>query len=147
MGPVRSRKTSAISASATTHRALAVASFGPKPRGAPQQFLRAREVAELRHRDAAQGKRRRIVAQRDLLQRGQRITCRKCAGRGGDLRVHGNPVTPVTLTRFRFALISRSTSQRSGMTTIDREPANDNVLGGKHRKRAGLAGAQRGRLA
>ena len=38
------------------------------PRSAPQQLLRAGKVAELRHRDAAQRERRRIVAQRHSLQ-------------------------------------------------------------------------------
>ena len=36
---------------------------------AAQQLLGAGEIAELRHRDAAQRERRRIVAQRDPLQR------------------------------------------------------------------------------
>ena len=101
MGPLRSRETSAISASATTHRARAVASFGPKARAALRSSSFARvKVAELRHRDAAQRERGRIVAQRNPLQRRQRIARRERAGRSRDQRVHRNPVTLVTLTRL-----------------------------------------------
>ena len=67
-------------------------------RSTPQQSLRANEIAELRHRDAAKRERRRIVAQRDPLQRAERITCRERPRRGGDQRVHRNPATLVTLT-------------------------------------------------
>ena len=67
-------------------------------RRASQQRLRAREIAELRHRDAAQRERRRIVAQRDALQRAERITRRERARRGRDQRVHRNPATLVTPT-------------------------------------------------
>ena len=63
-----------------------------------QQLLRSREIAELRHRDAAQRERRRIVAQRDPLQRAERITRRERARRGRDQRVHRNPATLVTPT-------------------------------------------------
>ena len=106
-GPLRSRETSAISASATTHRARADRLLRAEgTRSAPQQFLRARKVAKLRHRDAAQRERRWIVAQRDPLQRRQRIARRERPGRGRDQRVHRNPVTLVTLTR----LPSRPTS-------------------------------------
>ena len=78
-------------------------------RGASQQLLRARQIAELRHRDAAQRERRRIVAQRDPLQRAERIARFERTRRGRDQRVHRNPVTLVTLTRsiFRANLISR----------------------------------------
>jgi hypothetical protein len=40
----------------------------------PQQQLGAREIAKLRHRDAAKRQRRRIVAQGDVVQRAERIS-------------------------------------------------------------------------
>ena len=121
---------------------------GPKPRAAlPQQLLRARQVAELRHRDAAQRQRRRIVAQRDPLQRRQRIARRERPRRGRDQRVHRNPVTLVTLTRLASALhrLARSCNGRKRrqsigslkMTTLS---AADNGSGG-------VAAARRGWLA
>ncbi len=57
-------------------------------RGAPQQLASARVLAELRHRDAAQRERRRIVAQRDALQRAERVTDHERARGGGDQGVH-----------------------------------------------------------
>jgi len=42
--------------------------------GASQEFTCPRVVAELDHRNAAQRKRRRVVAQRDALERTERIT-------------------------------------------------------------------------
>ena len=69
-----------------------------RTRRAAQQCLRAIEVAELRHGDAAQRQRRRIVAQRHVLQRAQRVAvCERVRG-GVDQRVHRNPVTLVTPT-------------------------------------------------
>jgi hypothetical protein len=44
------------------------------PRSAPQQFLRSRVFAELRHRDASQRERWRIVSQGNSLQCPERIT-------------------------------------------------------------------------
>ena len=95
----RSRETSAISASATTHRARATASLRTEgARGASQQRLGAIEIAELRHGDAAQRQRRRVVAQRDPLQCAEGITRGERARRGRDQRVHRNPATLVTPT-------------------------------------------------
>ena len=51
---------------------------GEGPRRAPQQRPGAGQVAELRHGDAAQRQRRRVVAQRDMVQRPQRVA----AGQG-----------------------------------------------------------------
>ena len=65
-------------------------------RGFSQQRLRPNEVAELRHCDAAKRKRRRVVTQRNPVQRAKRITRRERTRRGGDQRVHGNPATLVT---------------------------------------------------
>ena len=65
---------------------------------AAQEDLRPGEVAELRHRDAAQREGRRVVAQGDELQRTQRIARREGARGGGDQRVQTNPVTLVTPT-------------------------------------------------
>jgi hypothetical protein len=46
-------------------------------RGASQELARPLVVAELGHGNAAQGERRRIVAQRDALERPERITSRQ----------------------------------------------------------------------
>jgi hypothetical protein len=80
-------------------------------RSAPQQFLRSRELAELRHRDSPKRERWRIVAQRNSLQCTERITrCeRPCCSR--DQRVHRNPATLVTPTfsilRVKYSAWSR----------------------------------------
>jgi len=57
---------------ATRLRQLLVCAEGP--RGALEQFARTRVVAQLRHGDAAQGQRRRVVAQRDALERAERVS-------------------------------------------------------------------------
>ena len=61
-------------------------------RGASQELARPLVVAELGHRDAAQGERRRIVAQRDALERTERITGRQRARGRGDEGVHGGRI-------------------------------------------------------
>jgi hypothetical protein len=48
------------------------------------QGLRPRKITELRHRDTAQRERGRILAQRNPLERAQRITCREGTRRGRD---------------------------------------------------------------
>jgi hypothetical protein len=48
-------------------------------RRASHQSLRSNEIAELRHGDAAQSERRRIIAQCDSVQCAEGITCRQCA--------------------------------------------------------------------
>ncbi|ABA51169.1 hypothetical protein BURPS1710b_2552 [Burkholderia pseudomallei 1710b] len=85
--------------------------FGDDASRAGERFVRAErasraaherlcpdELAELRHRDAAQRERGRIVAQRDAVQRAERITRGERARRGRDQRVHRNPATLVTPT-------------------------------------------------
>jgi len=67
-------------------------------RSTAQENLRPHEIAELRHRDASKRKRGRVVAQRDPLQRAERITRRERTRRGRDQRVQCNPATLVTLT-------------------------------------------------
>ena len=62
------------------------------------QSLRSNEIAELRHRNAAKCKRRRVVAQGDPVQCTERITGRARPRRGRDQRIHRNPATLVTLT-------------------------------------------------
>ena len=115
-GQPRSRETSAISASATTHRARATASFGPKARAALRSRALARdEIAELRHRDAAKRERRRVVAQGDPLQRAERITRCERPRRGRDQRVHRNPATLVTLAiRCPLPIIAGPTTSIGG---------------------------------
>jgi hypothetical protein len=49
-----------------------------------QEGLRPIEIAELRHRDASQRERSRVVAQRDSFQCAEPIACRECASRSGD---------------------------------------------------------------
>ena len=57
-------------------------------RGAPQKLARARVLAELGHGDAAQGQRRRVVAQRDPLEGAERVAGGEGARGGGDQGVH-----------------------------------------------------------
>ena len=84
-------------------------------RRASQQRLRPREIAELGHGDAAKRERRRIVAQRDALQRAERIAGRERPGRSRDQRVHANPVTLVTPTRPRRPVnLSQTTAAGCG---------------------------------
>ncbi|MNL71081.1 hypothetical protein D3C87_1961780 [compost metagenome] len=61
-----------------------------KPLGrAAQQLTRPGVLAQLRHGDAAQRQRRRVIAQGHPLQRAQRIAGGKRTGGGGDQRIHG----------------------------------------------------------
>ena len=53
-------------------------------------------LAELRHRDAAQRQRRRVLAQRDALERAERIAGGEGARGGGDQGVHRRQVTRAT---------------------------------------------------
>ena len=57
-------------------------------RRAAQQLARARVLAELGHGDAAQRQRRRVVAQRDALERAERVAGGEGARGGGDQGVH-----------------------------------------------------------
>jgi hypothetical protein len=45
-----------------------------RARGPPQERLFAREIAELRHRDAPECERRRIIAERHPVQRAEEVT-------------------------------------------------------------------------
>jgi hypothetical protein len=65
---------------------------------ASQEGLRPDEIADLRHRDAAEGEGRRVVAQGNPLQGAEGITRRQGQRGGGDQRIHRNPVTLVTPT-------------------------------------------------
>ena len=60
-------------------------------RRALDQAFCTREIAELRHGDAAQRQGRRVVAESDPVQRAERITRRQRARRGRDQRVHRIP--------------------------------------------------------
>lgn len=55
---------------------------------APQQLASTHELAELGHRDAAQRERRRVVSQRDTLERAKRVARGEGAGGCGDEGVH-----------------------------------------------------------
>ena len=56
--------------------------------GAPQELAGARVLAELRHGNAAQGQRRRVIAQGNSLQSTDRVARSKSARGGGDQGVH-----------------------------------------------------------
>src|SRR5437773_575503 len=88
-------------------------------RSLSQERLRSNELAKLRHRDASQRERRRVISQGDPLQCAERIPRRECARRSGDQRVHRNPVTLVTPTPRCPVLIYRMTTnqERRAMTT------------------------------
>jgi heme-degrading monooxygenase HmoA len=58
-------------------------------RRAAQQLARPQVLAQLRHGDAAQGQRRRVVAQRHALERTERVARCERAGRRGDQGIHG----------------------------------------------------------
>ncbi len=78
----------------------------PAPRGATAP--RPREVAQLRQGDAAQRQCRGIVTQGDAIQRAQRIARRQCPRRRGDVFIHPNSATFVTLGRPACPYLSRS---------------------------------------
>ncbi|MNG05348.1 hypothetical protein D3C84_885340 [compost metagenome] len=60
------------------------------------QRLRALQITELRHGDAAQCQRRRVVAQRNPVQRPEGVPRRQRSGGGGDQRIHLRRATMVT---------------------------------------------------
>ena len=98
-GQLRSRDTSAISASATTHLARATASLGPKARAAlcRRAFARTKSpscaIAIPRSARAGASSRRR-----NPLQYAEEVTRGERPRRSRDQRVHRNPVTLVTPT-------------------------------------------------
>ena len=61
-------------------------------RSAAKKGLRSREIAELRHRDAAKGERSGVVAERDALQCAEWITRGKRSRRGRDEGVQLTPL-------------------------------------------------------
>ena len=65
---------------------------------ATQQLARACMLAELRHRDAAQRERRRVVAQRDVLERAERVAGAQRARGRGDQGVHRSFGTAACIT-------------------------------------------------
>ena len=67
-----------------------------------QQSLGPNELAELSHRDAAKRQRRRIVAQRDPLERAERIARCQCMRGGCDQRVIGSRHTCNSHPRSRL---------------------------------------------
>ena len=90
--------------------------------GAPQQRPGADKIAELRHRDAAQRQRRRIVAQGDEVECAERITRGERARRGCDQRVHSNPdtlVTPGRPTAGRKSIPSINARQAAAANAAD----------------------------
>jgi hypothetical protein len=71
-------------------------------RGAAHQSLRARQVTKLRHRDAAQRERGRIVAQGDLVQGAEGVTRGKRTRRFHNDHVRTAPhvVRPTSVCQF-----------------------------------------------
>ena len=65
----------------------------------------------MRHRDASQCQRGRVVAQGDPVQCAEGITRGERTRRGSDQRVHLNPATLVTPTVRRPALINLTTTK------------------------------------
>jgi hypothetical protein len=62
-------------------------------RGAAEELARSFVVAELGHRNAAQSESRRVFAQRDALERTERITSHQQSSRRGDEGVHGGKLS------------------------------------------------------
>ena len=88
-----------------------------------QESLRSNEIAELRHRDASQRERRRVVTQGDPLQCAKGITRCERTRRGGDQRVHRNPVTLVTLTiRYSGAKLAHDQQRAIGSDGVALQP-------------------------
>ena len=86
-----------------------------------QQGLRAHEIAELRHRDAAKCKGRRVITQANPLQYAKDVTRGESPRRRRDQRVHRNPVTFVTpaVSMPGARCFSRQTTTDSTETQID----------------------------
>jgi hypothetical protein len=80
--------------------------------GAPQELAGARVLAELRHGDAAQGQRRRVVAQGDPLESAERVAGSEGARGGRDQGVHDNRATAAALIRTEVACWSTMSSGR-----------------------------------
>src|SRR5262249_25303457 len=72
-------------------------------RRAPKELARPRVLTELRHRDPAQRQRRRVVPQRHVLERGERVAGGERAGSGGD--EGGHLRTPYPAAPIRAALV------------------------------------------
>ena len=73
--------------------------------GTPQQLAGPRVFAKLRHRDAAQGERRCVVAQGDPVQRTEGITRREGAACGRNQRVHLGPESRHTCNSHRCDIL------------------------------------------
>ena len=80
--------------------------------GAPQERLRSHQIAESRHRDAAERERWSVVAQGHPIQCAEGITLRQRPRRSGYRRVNRNPDTLVTLTVQSPTLIYLTTTNQ-----------------------------------
>ena len=74
--------------------------------GAAQQLAGTRVFAQLGHGNAAQGQRRRVVAQGHALQRGEGVAPRQRAGGGSNHRIHGDRLHAPS--RWRCGILSPS---------------------------------------
>ena len=68
------------------------------PGRAPDQCAGLGEITELRHRDASQRERGRVVPQGDAVERSERVACHERTRRGRNQRIHSNPDKLVTPT-------------------------------------------------
>ena len=91
-------------------------------RRAPEERLRRREVAELRHGDAPKRQSRRIVAQGHPVQGAEGVTRGESPGSGRNHRIHRNPATLVTpVPSMSGTIISRDGTParaRSGLPQV-----------------------------
>ena len=82
--------------------------------GAIQQVFRQSEIAEPRHGDTPQRKRRRVAAQCDAVECAKDVSGRKRARRCRDQRVHRHPAkNPATLVTLTLRMIVPTISPRS----------------------------------
>jgi hypothetical protein len=77
--------------------------------GAPQELAGARVLTELRHGDAAEGERWRVVAHADALEGAEGVAGDEGARRGGDQGVHRDRLLRGTWPSHQNAANLRST--------------------------------------
>ena len=98
-------------------------------RRASQQSLRAIEIAELRHRDAAKRERRRVIAQRYPVQCAERIARGERVCRSRDQGVHRNPAILVTPTvRYPGTNLAHDQQQAIGSDEVALQPQGPELV-------------------
>ncbi len=87
--------------------------------GAPQELAGARVLAELGHGDAAQGQRRRVVAQRHPLEGAERVAGGESARGGSDQGVHNDRLLRrADLKKRDQTALTRASSELSWQTVL-----------------------------